>query len=151
MDKVVVLSRVLVQYHVSKRALGISPFQAVYGRLPPPLVYYGDRDTPNSALDEQLKKRDIMLGALKEHLRVAQEKMRRDADLKRRDVEYGVGDLVFLKIRPYWQVPLQKRRNEKLSAMFFGPYKTIERIGLVAYKLELPESSSIHPVFMFSS
>ena len=44
---------------------------SVYKHLPPPLVYYDDRDTPNSALDEQLKERDIMLGALKEHLRIA--------------------------------------------------------------------------------
>ena len=61
-------------------------------------MYYDDRDTPNSALDEQLKERDIMLGALKEHLRIAQEKMKKHADMKRRDVEYMVGDLVFLKL-----------------------------------------------------
>ena len=133
-----------------QRDLGITPFKAVYRHLPPPLVYYEDQDTPNSALDEQLKERDIMLGALKEHLRVAQEKMKRDADLKHRDVDYGVGDLVFLKIRPYRKVSLRKRRNEKLSAKFFGPYKIIERIGPIAYKLELLESSFIHPVFRVS-
>ena len=65
-----------------QRSLGVTPFQAVYGRLPPPLVYYGDRDTPNSVLDEQLKERDIMLGALKEHLKIAQEKMKKNVDLK---------------------------------------------------------------------
>ena len=54
-----------------QRSLRITPFQAVYGRLPP-LIYYEDRDTPNSALDEQLKERDIALGALKEHLKIAQ-------------------------------------------------------------------------------
>ncbi|KAA0037056.1 transposon Tf2-1 polyprotein isoform X1 [Cucumis melo var. makuwa] len=46
-------------YHSS---IGIIPFQAVYGRLPPPLVYYGDMETPNSTLDQQLKDRDIALG-----------------------------------------------------------------------------------------
>ena len=54
-----------------QHSLGITPFQAVYGRIPFPLIYYGDRDTPNSTLDEQLKERDLMLGVLKEHLRVA--------------------------------------------------------------------------------
>ena len=75
-----------------------------------------------------------MLGALEEHLQIAQEKMKKKADLKRRDVEYMVGDLVFLKIRPYRQVSLWKKRNEKLSSKFFGPYKIIEeRTGPVAY------------------
>ncbi|KAL4028780.1 hypothetical protein IC575_011991 [Cucumis melo] len=55
-------------YHSS---IEITPFQAVYGCLPPPLVYYGDMETPNSTLDQQLKDRDIALGALKEHLKLA--------------------------------------------------------------------------------
>ena len=80
-----------------QRSLGITPFQAVYGRLPPPLIYYGVRDTSNSTLDEQLKERDVALDALKEHLQVAQDKMKKYADLKRRDVQYQVGDLVLLK------------------------------------------------------
>ena len=62
-------------------------------------------------------------------------------------MEYMVGDLVFLKILPYRQVSFRKRRNEKLSSKFFSPYKIIERIGPVAYKLELPKITSIHPVF----
>ena len=48
-----------------QRSLGVSPFQAVYGRAPPALLYYGDRGTSISTLDEQLKERDIVLGVLK--------------------------------------------------------------------------------------
>ncbi|KAL0534326.1 hypothetical protein IC582_028616 [Cucumis melo] len=133
-----------------QRSLGATPFQAIYGRLPPLLIYYGDRDTPISALDEQLKERDIALEALKEHLRIAQEKMKRNADQKRREVEYMIGDMVFLKIRPYRQESLRKRRNEKLSPKFFAPYNIVEKIGPVTYKLELPPTASIHPVFHVS-
>ena len=82
-----------------QRSLGVSPFQAVYGRTPPALIYYGDWETPNSTLDEQLKERDVALGALKDHLRIAQKKMKSYADMKRRHVEFE-GDMVFLKIRP---------------------------------------------------
>lgn len=60
----------------------------MYGHLPPPLIYYRDWETPNSTLDEQMKERDVTLGTLKEHLKVAQENMKKYVDLKRRHVEY---------------------------------------------------------------
>lgn len=44
-----------------------------------------------------------MLGVLKEHLRDVQERMKKFADRKRREVEFEVGDLVYLKLRPYRQ------------------------------------------------
>jgi hypothetical protein len=61
-----------------------------------------------------------------------------------------VGDKVFLKLQPYVQSSLTRHANHKLSFRFFGPYKIVERLGSVAYKLELPPSSSIHPVFHVS-
>ena len=131
-------------------SIGITPFQAVYGRLPPPLLYYGDTSTVNSTLDQQLKERDVTLWTLKEHLRVAQEKMKKSADRKRRDVEFQGGEWVFLKICPYCQTTLRQRRNEKLSPKFFGPYRVLEKLGAIAYRLELPPSAAIHPVFHVS-
>lgn len=71
-------------------------------------------------------------------------------DKKRREVEFQLDDWVFLKLRPYKQNTLQKRRNAKLSPKFFGSYNMVERIGSLAYKLQPPPKSAIHPVFQVS-
>lgn len=57
-------------------------------------------------------------------------------------MEFQVGEMIFLKICSYRQVSLRKTRNEKLSSKIFGPCKVIEKIGPVAYKLELPPSGA---------
>ncbi|KAL0561486.1 hypothetical protein IC582_001914 [Cucumis melo] len=128
----------------------MSPFQVVYGRKPPTLLSYGERRTSNSLVDEQLKERDVALDALREHLLLAQQQMKLYADRKRRHVEFQIDELVLLKIRPYRQTTLRSKRNEKLSSRYFGPYKILERIGEVAYRLELPTDATIHPVFHVS-
>ena len=76
--------------------------------------------------------------------------MKDAADGSRRHVEFEVGAKVFVKIRPYRQKSLAVRRNEKLAARFYGPFVVIQRVGKVAYKLELPPTAAIHPVFHVS-
>lgn len=61
-----------------------------------------------------------------------------------------MGDLVFLKLQPYVQSSLAPHSNMNLVFKYFGPYKVLARVGLVAYKLDLPTTSSIHPVFHVS-
>ncbi|KAL0552135.1 hypothetical protein IC582_011232 [Cucumis melo] len=133
-----------------QRAIGMTPFQIVYGRQPPTIMSYGSTLSKNSTVEEMLQERDAVLITLCEHLRLAQEQMKVYADRKRPNVEYCVGDYVFLRIRPYRQATLWRKRNEKLSPRFFGPYKIVEKVGPVAYRLELPDSSKIHPVFHIS-
>lgn len=56
-----------------------------------------------------------------------------------------MGDFVFLKLQPYVQASLAPRAHQKLAFRYFGPYKVLSKVELVAYKLELPLSSTIHP------
>lgn len=60
----------------------MTPFQAVYGRAPPPLLTCGDMRSSNAHLDQQLTERDAMLKVLKDHLLNAQEQMKKFVDRK---------------------------------------------------------------------
>ena len=76
--------------------------------------------------------------------------MQQVANAKRRDVEYQLGDWVFLKFHPYRQHSIFPRAFQKLASRFYGLYQVEQRIGNVAYKLKLLEGSRIHPVFYVS-
>jgi hypothetical protein len=63
---------------------------------------------------------------------------------------FQVGAEMFLRIQPYLQHSVEWRSNHKLAYKFFGPFKVIEHMGQVSYRLELPPASKIHPVFHVS-
>ncbi|KAI5400478.1 hypothetical protein KIW84_065384 [Lathyrus oleraceus] len=77
--------------------------------------------------------------------------MKTQADRHHKERSFAVGDLVFLKLRPHVQQSVVARICPKLSPRYFGPFKVIERVGVVAYRLELPPTSRIHPIFHVSS
>nr|GFA76222.1 putative reverse transcriptase domain-containing protein [Tanacetum cinerariifolium] len=73
------------------------------------------------------------------------------ADLKRRLIEFEVGDNVMLKVSP-WRGVIRFGKRRKLSLRFIGPFKVIERIGPVGYTLELPNKlRGIHDTFHVSN
>jgi len=94
--------------------------------------------------------REEHLKNIKQRLEQAQNRMKMQADKNRSDWQFAVGDQVLLRLHPYTLSSVASRPFPKLAYKFFGPYKILERIGAVAYKLELPAHSEIHPVFHIS-
>ncbi|KAL4029991.1 hypothetical protein IC575_008222 [Cucumis melo] len=80
----------------------------------------------------------------------AQSRQKSYADVRRKDLEFEVGDMVFLKVAPMKGV-LRFAKKGKLSPRFVGPFEILERIGPVAYRLALPPSfAAVHDVFHIS-
>ncbi|KAJ8759120.1 hypothetical protein K2173_004127 [Erythroxylum novogranatense] len=134
-------------YHSAAK---FSPFEIVYGRRPPTVLSYVPGTTRVQAVDEHLWDRAKVLRDLKSNLRLAQERMKLQAEKHRREVEFSVGDLVYLKLQPYRQSTVAFQGSLKLSPRFYGPFEILEKIGTVAYKLLLPKGARIHNVFHVS-
>ena len=130
-------------------ALRMSPFQALYGYAPPQLSLR-DRSSKVAEVEDWWAERVKWNQLLKENLLRAQNLMKQYADRNRSERSFEVGDLVYLKLQPYKQTSIALRRNLKLSSKYYGPYRVLEKIGPVAYRLELSQEAPVHNVFHVS-
>ncbi|XP_049397398.1 uncharacterized protein LOC125861579 [Solanum stenotomum] len=107
-------------YHTS---LKMSPFKVIYGYDPPQLSFELIAQSRVDVVDQLFKERQLMAKILKENLAKAHNMMKTSVAI---------------------------RKNLKLASKFYEPYKIIKKIGPVAYKLALPPTARIHPVFHIS-
>nr|GFC47721.1 putative reverse transcriptase domain-containing protein [Tanacetum cinerariifolium] len=88
---------------------------------------------------------------IKQRMQAARDRQKSYADLKRKPMEFQVGDKVMLKVFP-WKGVVRFGKWGKLNPRYVGPFKVLERIGDVAYKLDLPEElSRVHNTFHVSN
>ncbi|GJY69458.1 transposon ty3-G gag-pol polyprotein [Tanacetum coccineum] len=129
------------------RLHGIPSTVVVYGRPPPKFLPYVPGTTNIQVVDEYLCDRDELLRQLRANLLAAQHRMKIQADHHRRELEFEKGDLVFVKLQPYRQTSVATRVSNKLSPRFFRSYRLLDKVGEVAYQVELPSGSLKHNVF----
>lgn len=98
-------------------------------------------------VEQLLRERDVMLSEIRYHLQQAQDRMKLNAYRKRRELQFQVGDLVYLGLRPYRQQSVLSRCSHKLRPRFAGPFLVIRKVCEAAYELRLPPEARIHNVF----
>ncbi|KAA8547210.1 hypothetical protein F0562_003634 [Nyssa sinensis] len=126
------------------------PLRPSTGKLPPSLLTYFPGTARVQAVDEYLQDRDRILRELRRNMQLAQERMKSQAHQHKREVSFSIGNYVYLKLQPYRQTSIAFRGSLKLSPHFYGPYKVIEQVGPMTYKLDLLVGSLIHDTFHVS-
>ncbi|KAJ0837840.1 putative nucleotidyltransferase, Ribonuclease H [Helianthus annuus] len=128
----------------------MSPFEALYGFPPPTHIPYIPYDTTVEAVEFVYRDREAMINLLKETLSQTRNRMKQYADANRSERTFQNGDWVYLKLHPFVQNSIRNQRHSKIGPKYFGPFLVIEKIGKVAYKLDLPSDAQLHPVFHVS-
>ncbi|KAA0064254.1 DNA/RNA polymerases superfamily protein [Cucumis melo var. makuwa] len=126
------------------------PFKALYGKCCRSFVCWGEVGEQRMLCPELVQATNAAIQKIRARMLTAQSRQKSYADVRRKDLEFEVGDMVFLKVAPMKGV-LRFEKKRKLSPRFVGPFEILERIGLVAYRLALPPSfSTVHNVFHVS-
>ena len=126
------------------------PFEALYGRrCRSPIGWFEIGEAKLLGLD-LVQDSTERVRIIRERLLAAQSREKAYVDNWRRELEFSVGDHVFLRVSPMKGV-MRFSKKGKLSPHYISPFKILERVGVVAYRLALPpDLSLIHPVFHVS-
>ncbi|GJY56563.1 putative reverse transcriptase domain-containing protein [Tanacetum coccineum] len=111
-----------------ERAMRCAPFEALYGRKCRSLIMWEE-----------------------DRLKAARDHQKSYVDKRRKPLEFSVGDYVLLKVSP-WKCVVRFGKKGKLAPRFVGPFKIIEKVGPLAYRLDLPEElDGVHDTFHVSN
>ena len=126
------------------------PYEVLYGRkYRSPLCWteVGEKQIEGPELVRETSKK---VPLIQDRLRIVFNQQQSYVNSKRRDVQFSIGDHVFLKISPMEGV-MHFGKKEKLAPRYIGPFEILDRVGRVSYRLALPlHLSQVYPVFHIS-
>ncbi|GKD32617.1 putative reverse transcriptase domain-containing protein [Tanacetum coccineum] len=135
-------------YHTSIKA---APFEALYGhkcRSPICLAEVGDSQLNGLEIIHETTKKIIQI---KNRIQAARDHQKSYTDIRRKPLEFQVGDKVMLKVSP-WKGVICFGKRGKLNPRYIGPFKIIAKFRTVAYRLELPmQLSRVYSTFHVSN
>ncbi|GKE12759.1 putative reverse transcriptase domain-containing protein, partial [Tanacetum coccineum] len=135
-------------YHTSIKA---ASFEALYGRkCRSPICWaeVGDRQLTGLEIIHETTEKIVQI---KSRVQAAHDRLKSCADIRRKPLEFQIGDKVMLKVSP-WKGVIRFGKRGKFNPRYIGPFKIIDKVGTVAYRLELPEQlSRVHSTFHVSN
>ena len=130
--------------------INMAPYEALYGRKCRSPLYWDEVGERKMLGPEVVNEMVEIVRQIKGRIKEAQDRQKSYADARRTDLQFKVGDKVFLKVSPSKGI-IRFGVKGKLRPRFIGPYEILEEIGPVAYRLALPPSfGSVHNVFHVS-
>ncbi|GJV64789.1 putative reverse transcriptase domain-containing protein [Tanacetum coccineum] len=135
-------------YHASIKD---APFEALYSRKCRSPVCWAEVGQVQLTGPEIVQETTEKIIQIKQRIQAAHDRQKSYADLKRKPMEFKVGDKFILKVSP-WKGVVRFGKRGKLNPKYVEPFKVWKKVGAVAYKLELPqELSRVHNTFHVSN
>nr|GFB76966.1 putative reverse transcriptase domain-containing protein [Tanacetum cinerariifolium] len=135
-------------YHATIKA---APFEALYGRKCRSPIRWTEVEEAQILGPELILETTEKIVQIKQRMQAARDRQKSYADLKRKPMEFHVGDKVMLKVSP-WKGVVRFGKRGKLNPRYVGPFKILKTVRDVAYKLDLPEElSRVHNTFHVSN
>ncbi|GJU58738.1 putative reverse transcriptase domain-containing protein [Tanacetum coccineum] len=135
-------------YNASVRC---APFEALYGRKCRLVIMWAEVGEGQLIGPELVQETTEKISHIKDRLKVARDHQKSYADKRRKPLEFSVGDYVLLKVAP-WKGVVRFRKKGKLAPRFVRPFEIVEKVGHVAYRLDLPEElNGVHDTFHVSN
>nr|GFB20034.1 putative reverse transcriptase domain-containing protein [Tanacetum cinerariifolium] len=128
-----------------------APFEALYGQKCRSSVYWIEVGEAQILGPKSIQETTEKIVQIKQRMQAARDRQKSYANLKRKPMQFQVGDKVMLKVSP-WKGVVRFGKRGKFNPRYIGPFKVLERFGDVAYKLGLPEElSKVHNTFHVSN
>ncbi|GKF42895.1 putative reverse transcriptase domain-containing protein, partial [Tanacetum coccineum] len=125
-------------YHASIKA---DPFEALYGQKCRSHICWAEVGDAQLNGSELIHKTTEKIVQIKQRIQAARDRQKSYADVRRKPLEFQVGDRVMLKVSP-WKGVIRFSKRGKLNPRYIGPFKVLAKVGTVAYRFELPQQLS---------